>query len=221
MAQATVTRPNRSRPAQPKQSQRRYLKSVIRQAAAGDDNQLQTLLRPFLTDREELLKWGIASRTGVIPRYDFYFLTDRRVGDIEIVPLTGSFNVEVAYLQKIDAIVVRQPAIVLLRIAVALLYLSAIISGVAGVLRGLNLEDNAMLGLSLAGSATALLLIHFVIAPALKRIVLRFLKSGMFFKLTGGASGTFILADRAKMNEMLGLSSEIAEIKRNLDLEAN
>jgi hypothetical protein len=196
------------------------LKRLIKEASRGQSDEMQTLLRPFVSEEEEFVSWGISSRLGLIPRYNFYFLTDRRVGDLEITPLTGNFNVEMAYLHKIDAVAIRQPSLILMRLALLALYALVIAYGVAGAYIGFTDEESGIVALSVAGAVAGVLLVRFVFSPAIRRIFLRFRKSGMFLKLTGGSDGTYILADRNKMTEMSGLSRQITDLKRTLDLDA-
>src|SRR5438128_765632 len=74
---------------------------LIKGAAEGNKQQVERLLAPFLTPGERLVWSGVSGKMGLIKTYDFAFLTDRRVGDLEVTPLTGNLNVEVCYLQHI------------------------------------------------------------------------------------------------------------------------
>lgn len=105
----------------------RDLKALIKGAAAGDHVQLKHLLTPFVGEGERLIDSGISAKFGILPTYDFYFLTEQLIGDLEITPFTGSLNVEVAYLDKIDAFVLTQPRIpILLRLLMLVLYVGLI-----------------------------------------------------------------------------------------------
>jgi hypothetical protein len=199
--------------------QRRYLRDLIRGAGRGDSEQVQQLLRPFISEEERFVSWGTSARLGFIPRYNFYFLTDRRVGDLDVTPLTGRFNVEMAYLHKIDAIVIRQPAIVWLRIALIIMYAFIAASTLAVAYQIRESGSDALKAGIVAAGVLSFLVAHYLISPMVKRIVLRFHKSGMFLKLTGGSEGTYIFADRRKLPEMSGLSRAISELKRSLDVE--
>lgn len=99
------------------------LKSIIKDAGTGDVDAIQKLLQPFLSEEEKLISCGLTGKFGIFPTYDFYFLTDKRVGDLEITPFTGSINIEAAYLDRIGAYVINQPHIgLLLRVCLLALY---------------------------------------------------------------------------------------------------
>lgn len=197
--------------------QRRYLRRLIKEASRGQSDRVRTLMGPFVSEDEQFLSSGITARMGLIPRYNFYFLTDRRVGDLEVTPLTGNLNVEMAYLHKIDAVLIRQPSIILLRVVFAILY-----SLTVGwpVVTALNVGDEDVIALTAAAAGLALLFLRFIVYPVVKRIVLRFRKSGMLFKLTGSAGATYLFADRSKMSTLAELSQRIAKLKRQLDVAA-
>ena len=100
------------------------------------------------------------------------------------------------------------------------LYLWVIALGAAGAYGGFTEEESAIVALSVVGAVAGVLLVRFALSPAVRRVFLRFRKSGMFLKLTGGSIGTHILADRNKMTEMSSLSRQITDLKRRLDVEA-
>lgn len=212
--QTTQVEPSRS--LSPRQ-QRKYLKRLIKEASRGESERLRTLMGPFVSEDEDFLSWGITARMGFIPRYNFYFLTDRRVGDLEVTPLTGNLNVEMAYLHKIDAVVIRQPSIILLRILFAAMYVLAV---AWGAFVSSQAPVAASIGWAVALVVLALLFIQFIVYPIVKRIVLRFRKSGMSLKLTGSGGETFLFADRSKMSTLADLSRRIANLKRQLDSTA-
>lgn len=197
--------------------QRRYLRRLIKEASRGQSDRVRTLMGPFVSEDEQFLSSGITARMGLIPRYNFYFLTDRRVGDLEVTPLTGNLNVEMAYLHKIDALVIRQPSIILLRIVFAILYALIVVSAAVTTISAV---DEWTIALTVAAAGLALMILRFVVYPVVRRIVLRFRKSGMVLKLTGSAGATFLFADRSKMSTLAELSRRIANLKRQLDLAA-
>lgn len=218
--QAESARTKKATSAPDVRKQRRYLRALLKEAIRGEREGVQKLLRPFVSENEEFLSWGITAKLGLIPRYNFYFLTDRRVGDLEITPLTGNFMVEMAYLHKIDALIIRQPSIILLRLALIILYGLVLVTGLVAAFEANSSEDLVFLVASLALTALAVVVVRFVVSPFVKRVFLHFRKSGMLLKLTGGEVGTFIFADRTKMSELANLSRQITDIKRKLDVEA-
>lgn len=197
--------------------QRRYLRRLIKEASRGNSDRLRALMAPFVSEGEQFLSSGITARMGIVPRYNFYFLTDRRVGDLEVTPLTGNLDMEMAYLHRIDAMVIRQPSIIVIRAVFAILYFLTIAAGVGYAI--FRPDDQANL-LSVAGVLVTLLFLRFVISPIVRRIVLRFRKSGMVLKLTGSSESTYIFADRSKMSTLSDLARRIADLKRQLDLSA-
>ena len=194
------------------------LKTLIKGAARGDEQQIRQLVSPFLCDGETVLDCAVTAKLGLIPTYDFAFLTDRRIGDLQITPLTGNLSVEVAYLHKIDAFVLIQPAFPsLLREFMVMLYLFAPLIAMFPVFR-----LRTFLAL-LTGTLVILLvnvLISVAIVPIIRRVYLRFKKSGIWLKLTGSHMGVLIFADRDKFAILTKLSRRLSEIKRQLDKEA-
>lgn len=194
------------------------LKTLIKGAARGDEQQIRQLVSPFLCDGETVLDCAVTAKLGLIPTYDFAFLTDRRIGDLQITPLTGNLSVEVAYLHKIDAFVLIQPAFpILLRLFMVLLYLLAPLIAMAPAFRFRTF-------LTLLISTVVIVLVNTLIAvaiiPIIRRVYLRFKKSGIWLKLTGSHMGVLIFADRDKFAILTKLSRRLSEIKRQLDKEA-
>lgn len=194
------------------------LKTLIKGAARGDEQQIRQLVSPFLCDGETVLDCAVTAKLGLIPTYDFAFLTDRRIGDLQVTPLTGNLSVEVAYLHKIDAFVLIQPAFpILLRAFMVLLYLVAPLMAMGPVF-------STRTFLSLLIGTLAIILVNTLIAvaliPVIRRVYLRFKKSGIWLKLTGSHMGVLIFADRDKFAVLTKLSRRMSEIKRQLDKEA-
>jgi hypothetical protein len=209
-----------ARPAPAKKPVQRVsqLKKVIKGAARGDEQHIRQLVSPFLCDGETVLDCAVTAKLGLIPTYDFAFLTDRRIGDLQITPLTGNLSVEVAYLHKIDAFVLIQPAFpILLRLFMVLLYLVAPL-----VAMGPVFSTRTFLALFLGTVAIVLFntLVAVAIIPIIKRVYLRFKKSGIWLKLTGSHMGVLIFADRDKFAVLTRLSRRMSEVKRQLDKEA-
>ena len=197
--------------------QKRELKNLIRQAASGDDASARRLVSPFINPDETLRHYGVSGKFGIIPTYDFLFLTDRRIGDIEITPMNGNLNVEVAYIQKIDAFVLSQPAFpLLLKLFMLMLYPLAAITafGPATAIAG-DLLVSLVIGVPAA--ALAVLLVFFAINPAIKRLFLRLKKSGLWCKLNGHPVGVYIFSDRDKFGLLTEITRELTEVKRQLD----
>jgi len=210
---------------QPKKgSPRKQLKSLIKGAISGDTEKIKALLKPFLTNEEELISWGLSGKMGMIPTYNFYFLTDRRVGDFEITPLTGNLQVETAFLQRINAVVMRQPAILLLRINMVLLYVVAVVLGlwptIFSAVAGQVPISMLFSVWNLTKVVVLVALVKWVINPAAKRVYLRFRKSGMYVKLIGTGAGSLIFADRTRFSALAALARQITQYKRELDKEA-
>jgi len=190
------------------------LKGLIRRAADGDDAALRRLLAPFIGSDETLLLHEITAKMGLFTTYDFAFLTNRRVGDLEVTPFTGGLNVEVAYLDKIDAFAVIQPAFpISLRVLMFLLYAAPPVFFLAP---GFAAGGGSLLLAGIAATALWLPLTWKAINPTLRRLFLRFKKSGLFLKLTGSMSGTLIFADRNKLAILNRLATGIGEARRKL-----
>ena len=192
------------------------LKHLIIQAAKGDDSAARRLISPFIHPEEKLLHYGISASFGLIRTYDFLFLTDRRIGDLEITPLTGALNVEVAYVQKIDAFVLTQPAFpLLLRLLMLALYpfctIGAFLLCVSPGFGVISILCGALL------AVLSVLLVLFAVNPALKRAFLRFKKSGLWCKLQGNPVGVLIFADRDKFGMLTTVTRHLTEVKRQLD----
>jgi hypothetical protein len=202
------------------------LKQLILQAASGDEAATRRLIGPFVAPEERLLMHGISAKFGLFPTYDFFFLTDRRIGDLEITPLTGNLNVEVAYVQKIDAFALIQPAFPLLfRLVLAFMYLLVPVGfflfPVSVLREGLEVPLPAAALVGAIAAAAAVLLVLSVINPALKRSFLRFKKSGLWLKLNGSPMGVLIFADRNKFDLLTSLTRSLSDIKRQLDKVAS
>lgn len=203
---------------QPKGLTKKELSQLIKKAAAGDDESARRLISPFVTPEETVLEYGISACFGLIKTYDFLFVTDRRIGDLEITPLTGGLNVEIAYLQKIDALVLSQPAFpILLRLGMVFLYVYGAI-GAFGLTGFAPDAFSVIIGLILAAIAVAL--VHFVVNPLIKRTFLRLRKSGIFLKLYGNPVGVLIFADRDKFQMLTRVASHVTAVKRQLDKTA-
>lgn len=194
------------------------LRRLIRGAAQGDEQMIRQLIAPFLCDGERVLDFAVTAKMGLIPTYDFAFLTDRRIGDLEITPLTGNLNVEVAYVHKVDAFVLMQPAFpILLRLFMIALYLIW-----PALMIGYVLSTRGFLALAIGTLSIVLvnLVVGLAIIPGIKRVYLRFRKSGIWLKLTGSAMGVLIFADRDKFATLTRLSRRLSEVKRQFDREA-
>ncbi len=191
------------------------LKHLIRGAARGDQKQIERLLSPFLLESETLKDCALTAKMGLIPTYDFAFLTDRRIGDLEITPLTGNLVVEVAFLHKIDAFSIIQPAFpILLRLFMFGLYFVPPLMAMSIVL------SLGWLGLAIAACVVFLanLIVSCVINPVIRRMYLRFKKSGIVLAISGHFN-TLIFADRNKFALLTRIASQLSEIKRQLDKE--
>lgn len=198
------------------------LKRLILAASAGDSEAAKRLIAPFVAPEEKLLMHGISAKFGLFPTYDFYFLTDRRIGDLEITPFTGNLNVEVAYLQKIDAFVLSQPAFpLLLRLFLGMMYLvvpAGCFSLIAPLFRdAMGLENPPAMILGGIAAAGAMVLVALAINPAIKRAFLRLKKSGLWIKLQGNPIGILIFADRNKFELLTSLTRTMSDVKRQLD----
>lgn len=194
------------------------LKALIKGAARGDEEKIRQLIAPFISDDEKLIECAVTAKFGLITTYDFAFLTDRRIGDLEITPLTGNLNVESAFLHKIDAYVLMQPVIpILLRLLMLGLYLVVPLMAIS-----LVLTMGGWVAIALAALAIVVcnVLIGIAINPLIKRIFLRFKKSGLWLKLTGSATGVLIFADRDKFSVLTKLARSLSDIKRTLDTQA-
>jgi hypothetical protein len=206
------------------------LKRLVAEAGTGNPQKIERLISPFLTSGERLMWCGISGKIGLFPTYDFAFVTDRRIGDLEINPLTGHVNVEVCYLQHIDACAVIQPAfpiwmwgILAAMYPIAWYAVSLGLWMFATFLRELELYTIyqyfpwmlVRFGLRIALLAS----VYAIINPGLKRFYLRFKKSGLWLKLRGGSQGTFIFADRDKFSLLATMTRVITEQKRQLDKE--
>lgn len=160
------------------------LKALIERAAQGNQDAAKKLVSPFISSDEKLLEFGLSAKLGLIKTYDFVFLTDRCVGDLEVTPLNGNLNVEVAYLQKIDAYVLNQPAFPLgLRFSLIMLYpgmayLAFAFSHFLVVELLLHSRSTAH-AVGILSILLALVATHFAFIPAIKRGFLRFKKSGL------------------------------------------
>jgi hypothetical protein len=205
-------------PAQP--LRKNDLKDLIERAAAGDQEAARLLVSPFVCKGEKLINYGISAKFGIFTTYDFLFLTDRQIGDLEITPLTGNLNVEVAYLNKIDAFTLTQPAFpILMRLMLWMSYLwfpyflffltftifGAILGNVLGAIFGI------------AGAIGGVYLTFKAVNPAIMRSFLRFKKSGLWLKLHGSNLGVLIFADRDKFEMVTRVSRQVSELKRALD----
>lgn len=197
---------------------KKELKKLIALAADGDDRAIRKLVGPFIAQQEKIVMTGVSAKFGIFPTYDFFFLTDRRIGDLEITPLTGGLNVEVAYLQKIDAFVLNQPAIpILLRLFIFGLYVFALMIGfsLAASMGGLGV----LIGILIAGLGIAA--VYYLISPQIRRAYLHFAKSGVWLKLNGAPVGVLIFADRNKFDLLTKLTRAMSDLKRQLDKAAS
>jgi uncharacterized membrane protein (DUF485 family) len=198
------------------------LKRLIVAASTGDSVAAKRLISPFVAPEERLLMHGISAKFGLFPTYDFFFLTDRRIADLEITPFTGNLNIEVAYLQNMDAFVLRQPAFpLLLRLFFFLLYLILPIGFLAFAVSflgdSLQLPTLLVITVGAFGAVGSGALVFFVITPLIKRGFLRFNKSGLWIKLRGTNVGTLIFADRGKFELLTSITRTMTDVKRQLD----
>lgn len=200
---------------------KRDLKHLIKASASGDDHAARRLVSPFINSDERLLIYGISAKFGLIPTYDFLFLTDRRIGDLEITPLTGNLNVEVAFLQKIDAFVLSQPAFpLLLRAGMWMIYPLLALYGFAqasSIGYQLGSSDSLSIIVALGLSVIGILIGFYAINPAIRRAFLRLKKSGLWCKLQGNPVGVLIFADRDKFSLLASVTRQVTEVKRQLD----
>jgi hypothetical protein len=211
-------------------SSKQELKQLIAQAAGGDRERIERLIRPFLTPDERLIWCGLTAKLGLIPTYDFAFITDRRIGDLEVTPLTGNLHVEMSYLQHIDAYVMIQPAFPLWMwgllggmypfAALAVWLVSRILPMLMHEMGfyfsfWFLLATVFRLGLVVAGLAA----VYFVINPAIIRLFLRLKKSGLWLKLRGTVAGARIFADRDRFGVLANMARIVTEQKRVLDAE--
>jgi hypothetical protein len=206
---------------QQKAPKKTELNQLIKQAAAGSDEAARRLVSPFVHPDEKLLHYGISASFGLIKTYDFLFLTDRRIGDLEVTALTGNLNVEVAFLQKIDAFVLSQPSFpLLLRLTMLFFYPLFAVSGFF-VIQSFAYEagwSNAMsITLGVLVAVLAALLVRFAINPNIMRAFLRFKKSGLWCKLQGNPVGILIFADRNKFAMLTEVTRLVSDVKRQLD----
>lgn len=209
------------------------LKALIKEAAQGDSAKIERLIAPFLSSQERLLWCGISARSGLLTTYDFAFLTDQRIGDLEVTPLTGNLNVEICYLQDIDAYVIAQPSITA-KVWLALLATYPFVLWAAGVISALvatlitelvGMERDSMfyIFLALAPLVSLALLIPWTIylKAGITRLLLHFKKSGIWLKLRATEVGTLIFADRDKFAMITSLARMMTEQKRALDRAAS
>ncbi len=200
------------------------LKRLIKQAAGGDTEAAKQLIGPFIADDEELITHGITAEFGLIKTYDFVFLTNKRMGDLEITPLTGNLTVEIAYLERVDAIVISQPAFpLLLRLAIWLSY--PIVPVVTFLfMQSFFLAYDLELFSWVAGgmgAAVALFVLHRAFIPSVRRIFLRFKKSGIWLKLYGHPVGVLVFADRNRFAMLTSLARMVSELRSRLRTEAD
>jgi hypothetical protein len=182
-----------------KSASKAHIKSLVNRAAKGDEVAIRELLQPFIADDEQVLQFGLTAKLGLIPSYDFAFLTDEKIGDLQITPLTGNISVEVARLKHIDAYHLSQPAFpILLRLLLVILYAGAVVFPLAA------LEGNFVIAIPIALCLIAF--VHFAVWPALKYAFLRFKKSGLWCKVGGFPIGVLIFADRNQFEFMTRLA---------------
>lgn len=217
---------NETRPSPSDSVRKAELKRLIVSAASGDLTAVRRLIGPFVAPEEKLLMHGVSAKFGIFPTYDFYFLTDRRIGDLEVTPLTGNLNVEVAYIQKIDAFVLSQPAFpILFRLFMAFMYLFlplGFYSLTAAFFGGLlGFPTTVAIVFGIAAAIGAVLLVFVAVNPALKRAFLHFKKSGLWLKLNGNPVGILIFADRGKFELLTSLTRKLSDVKRQLDKVAS
>jgi hypothetical protein len=206
------------------------LRRLIAEAASGEREKIERLISPFLIPEERLLWCGITAKIGLIPTYDFGFVTNRRIGDLQITPLTGNLNVEVCDLARIDAYVLVQPAIpIWMWLVMGVVYPLAALA--AWMMFGYFFRTLFRLQLGfvyfyfpwtlvrLSAVSGALVVTFFAVVPWLKRLYLRLRKSGLWLKLRGSWKGTLIFADRDKFAALTAMSRVVTEQKRLLDME--
>jgi hypothetical protein len=176
---------------------------LIRDAARGNPEAIETLLEPLLSEGETLISFGLGAKLGLIPTFDFYFLSDIRIGDLQVTPLTGALNIESAYLNKIHAFSINQPAIsIWLRLFILSLYL--LIPFATYSLLTLLPIAGQLLGF--ISAVFSVFVVYKFLTPWVKRVYLRFMKSGILIKLVGNPAGVLIFADRTKVQELIQLT---------------
>ena len=211
------------------------LLQLINGAAGGDQQKIQQLVAPFITSDERLLWCGVTAKLGLLPTYDFAFITDRRVGDLEVTPFTGSLNVEACYLQHIDYCVIKQPAMPLwmwmLRLSMYVLFpmmIGVVYRLITMPLWYLSRESELVYAissvipwfvLSLAIYVASLAAVPLIVNPIIVRIYLRLKKSGIWLKLRGSRLGLLIFSDRHKFGTLTSVCRLVADQKRILDAE--
>lgn len=199
---------------------KRRLLNLIQAAAGGDEDAQRALLDPFLAEGEALLEFGLSAKMGILTTYDFYFVTNLRVGDLEVTPFTGALNVEAAFIRDCPAFVLNQPSIpITLRLWFLGMYLVS--AGFAFVLVmfppvffGL-LGGDRPLALILGAFAFAGLayVVHHLLIPGVKRAFLRFRKSGVFVMTSSGGMGILVFADRDRFGLMASLTRRMVELR--------
>lgn len=196
----------------------RDLKALIKGAARGDEEQIRQLIAPFISDDEKLIDYAVTAKFGLITTYDFAFLTDRRIGDLEITPMTGHLHHMCAYIHKIDAYIIVQPAIpILLRLFMLGLHLVVPLLGISFALSIGRWEVISLAALAILICNT---LISVGVNPLIRRVYLRFKKSGLWLILNGSSMGVLIFADRDKFSVLTKLARSLSDLKRTLDTQA-
>jgi hypothetical protein len=111
-----------------------------------------------------------------------------------------------------------QPAIpILLRLLMLSLYLVAPLMAISVVF---SIDGWIPIALAALAIVVCNVLIGVAINPLIKRIFLRFKKSGLWLKLTGSSVGVLIFADRDKFSVLTKLARSLSDLKRTLDTQA-
>jgi hypothetical protein len=200
------------------------INQLIWMAADGDQEAARRLVSPFVSKGETLINFGLSAKFGIFPTYDFFFLTERQVGDLQVTPLTGDLDVETAYLRNISAMVLRQPAIsIMFRMFMWSVYvwLPFALYSIASLLFGALIGNAFGSFLSVLCGIAGLPLAYFAFNPSLVRAYLHFRKSGLYLILTASQMGVLIFADRNKFELMSRLTRQVSELKRKIDAGAN
>lgn len=160
------------------------LKDIINEASQGNKSAIKKLIKPFLGSDEVLITSGISGEFGVFMKvYNFYFLTNQRVGDITITPFTGELNIEVAFLDDIKSYTIVQPHI--------------------------------SITFKLLTWSLYPFIIGFFLNSSLKRVYLKYKKSGLFIKF-GDFGGTHIFFDRERFSALANLSNTLNNARKRI-----
>lgn len=203
--------------------EKKQLSKLIRQAARGNYEAIQALLLPLLSEDENLIAFGLGAKMGFLPTYDFYFLTNFRVGDLQVTPWIGALHIESAYLDRIDSFAINQPPIsIVLRLAIAILYLLTVsyVIQFSIVLGSTPLGIWWTIAIMAPILAALLLLIYKAITPFIKRVYLRICKSGITIRIYANPQGVLIFSDRTKVQELIQMTKLMMAAKSAHDAKS-